>query len=221
MLLCACGSLRLECALLTCDFYLTKYQSKAQQVLSSALGPITSGLRRLENAHGQEEASCSGDKAQVALRKLRRIIFSANRCHWFSACELAVFLLTGGHCICTHKTKAVFTARPRFMMEECKRAKNNIRPTDGSLFAVIDPVSEVLVQSHVIISYDGDPWAPPSILSHPPPPPKLPPQTPPPVKNDLWGNISAHANFQGRGLSAHSVLSHFADCAGGPIPRRN
>ena len=30
------------------DFYMTKYQSKAQQALLAAMGPITAGLRRFE-----------------------------------------------------------------------------------------------------------------------------------------------------------------------------
>jgi len=29
-----------------CDFYMTKYAAKAQQVLTSALGPLIQGLRR-------------------------------------------------------------------------------------------------------------------------------------------------------------------------------
>ena len=36
------------------DFYMTKYQSKAQQVLSSAMGPLTQGLRRYEQEQQEE-----------------------------------------------------------------------------------------------------------------------------------------------------------------------
>ena len=104
-----------------CDFYMTKYAAKAQQVLSSALGPLIQGLRRFE----LEEAE-DGEKPERerAVAKLRRLMFSANRCHWFSATELAVYVLTGGHCISTHTEQLMFTAKPHYVMQECKRDLN-------------------------------------------------------------------------------------------------
>ena len=106
-----------------CDFYMTKYQSKAQQVLASAVGPLVAGLRRFETeAEGQHAQS---DLQSYVRAKLRRIIFSANRSHWFSACELAIYVLTGGgHSIATHQDQPMFTNRTHYMMEECKRTLN-------------------------------------------------------------------------------------------------
>lgn len=104
-----------------CDFYMTKYAAKAQQVLSSALAPLIQGLRRFE----LEEAE-DGEKPERerAIAKLRRLMFSANRCHWFSATELALYVMTGGHCISTHSDQVMFIARPQYMMQECKRRLN-------------------------------------------------------------------------------------------------
>ena len=103
------------------DFYMTKYAAKAQQVLSSALAPLIQGLRRFELEEAEE-----GEKPERerAIAKLRRLMFSANRCHWFSATELALYILTGGHCISTHQDQVMFTARTHYMMQQCKRTLN-------------------------------------------------------------------------------------------------
>ena len=92
------------------DYYMTKYQSKAQQALSAAMGPITAGLRRFEaEAQAQAEAEDAPPEERsltsLARAKLRRMVFSANRSHWCSACELSVFVLTGGHCVQSHRNK--------------------------------------------------------------------------------------------------------------------
>ena len=71
------------------DYYMTKYQSKAQQILSAAMGPITAGLRRFESeAQAKREASGAAEPAGsetnlalLARAKLRRMIFSANKSH--------------------------------------------------------------------------------------------------------------------------------------------
>jgi hypothetical protein len=102
-----------------CDFYMTKYAAKAQQVLSSALGPLMQGLRRFEEE--QAEATTEKSDGEKALAKLRRLVFSANKCHWFSACELAVYVQTGGHCILTHQDQVLFLSRPHYLMHQCKR----------------------------------------------------------------------------------------------------
>ena len=95
------------------DYYMTKYQSKAQQLLSGAMGPITAGLRRFEaeaQAPADVEDAPPGETSMAALAraKLRRMVFSANRSHWFSACELTIFVLTGGRCVQTHWGREVF-----------------------------------------------------------------------------------------------------------------
>ena len=106
-----------------CDFYMTKYQSKAQQILSAALGPLVQGLRRIEAE--EAELDVVPPIRERALKKLRRLMFAANKSHWYSAAELAIFVLTGGHCIETHGDTVLFTSRAHFMFEECKRLFNN------------------------------------------------------------------------------------------------
>ena len=106
-----------------CDFYMTKYLAKGQQVLASAVTPVLHGLQRLDDevAAGVKVLNTVED---VARAKLRRILFSANRSHWFSACELAIFVLTGGHSIATHIDRPMFLSRVFFMLEEGKRLRN-------------------------------------------------------------------------------------------------
>ena len=106
-----------------CDFYMTKYLAKGQQVLASAVSPVLLGLRRLDEeiAAGTRVVPTELD---VARAKLRRILFSANRAHWFSACELAIFVLTGGHSISTHVDRPCFMGRIVYMLEEGKRLRN-------------------------------------------------------------------------------------------------
>ena len=53
------------------------------------------------------------------------MMFAANKSHWYSAAELAIFVLTGGHCIETHRDQVLFTSRPHYMLQECKRLFNN------------------------------------------------------------------------------------------------
>ena len=119
------------------DFYMTKYQAKAQQVLSSALAPLIQGLRRFESEEAEDGVKPERERA---VAKLRRLMFSANRCHWFSATELAVYVLTGGHCISTHSDQVMFTARPQHMMQECKRSLNretNTRQPQSTMLAIM------------------------------------------------------------------------------------
>ena len=131
------------------DYYITKYQSKAQQVLSAAMGPITSGLRRLEaEAQAQaevEEAPPEGRSlASLARAKLRRMVFSANRSHWFSACELSIFVLTGGHCVQSHRSKEIFLGRAHYLMHECQRVLNGNTSQSGPLQASFVDVVDVV-----------------------------------------------------------------------------
>ena len=60
----------------------------------------------------------------LACAKLRRMVVSANRSHWLSACELAIFYITGGHCVHTHHTREVFPGRAHYLMNECRRLLN-------------------------------------------------------------------------------------------------
>ena len=72
------------------DFYATKYLAKPRQWLSSVLGPLITGFRRVEAKKVQAEEQL-GTKAQ-ALRSVRTAIFAANRCVWISCCEACLYL---------------------------------------------------------------------------------------------------------------------------------
>ena len=113
-----CAEGRLKVAFV-CDFYITKYHAKAQQILSPALGPLIRGLQRYE----AEEAEMDDvpPVQERALKKLRKMMFAANKCNWFSAAELATFVLTKGHCLVTHVDIPIFTGKAHFMFQECKR----------------------------------------------------------------------------------------------------
>ena len=77
------------------DFYMTKYQCKPQEKLGSILQPFLAGMRRIDAEEAKETGGQQRPIAELARRRVRRFIFSANRTMWFSACELATFLMTG------------------------------------------------------------------------------------------------------------------------------
>ena len=70
------------------------------------------------------------DAAQTTLkerakRRILRLIFSANRTLWFSACELGVFLATESSCVRTERDQKAFSGKGMAMMHECKRLLNH------------------------------------------------------------------------------------------------
>ena len=71
---------------------------------------------------------------ELAHRRVRRFIFSANRTMWFSACELATFLMTGDTAVKTEGAVKTFSGRGMAMMHECKRLLNDSTASDGLLF---------------------------------------------------------------------------------------
>ena len=121
-------------AALVCDFYMTKYHAKAQQVL----------CRCAEEEHQQEEPQTLPERA---LKRLRRLMFAANRCLWLSAAEFAIFALTGGHRIQTHGGLPLFTSRAHFGSQGRKQLLNNEDLGAGSASAVRpEPVNALLVR---------------------------------------------------------------------------
>ena len=104
------------------DFYATKYLAKPQQWLTSALGPLIAGFKRIEDEqkHADEPLSVKA----TALRKVRAVIFAANRSVWISSCEACLFLETGGSAVQSHLDVAVHGRKGFFMMHECKRILN-------------------------------------------------------------------------------------------------
>ena len=116
------------------DFYMTKYLAKAQQMLGTALNPLVAGMRRYEETGGNE------DDAQLSLnararRIVRKLIFMANRSHWFSACELGIYLQTGQTYISSTREQVIFTSRGICMMHECQRLLSGDTPCKGLLYA--------------------------------------------------------------------------------------
>ncbi len=121
-------------AALVCDFYMTKYHAKAQQVLR----------RCAEEEQQLEEPQTLPERA---LKRLRRLMFPANRGHWLSAAEFAIFVLTGGHRIQTHGGLPLFTSRAHYGSQGWKRLLNNEDLGAGSASAVRpEPVNALLVR---------------------------------------------------------------------------
>ena len=105
------------------DHYATKYLAKSQQWLSSALGPLITGLRRAEERAIDEERQLT--MREQALRNIRVAIFAANRCVWVSPCEASLYLRCGSLAVLSHYSTVVHGRRGFMMMHECKRRLNN------------------------------------------------------------------------------------------------
>ena len=104
------------------DFYATKYLAKPQQWLASALGPLISGYRKIEEEQKQMVTPLS--TKSLALRKMRTAIFAAFRSVWISSCEACLFIQTGGSAVQSHGDIVVHGHKGLFMMHECKRILN-------------------------------------------------------------------------------------------------
>ena len=72
-------------------------------MLGSIMQPFLAGMRRIEAEEAKETGEQQRSSVEVARRRIRRFIFSANRTMWFSACELATFLMTGASAVKTEK----------------------------------------------------------------------------------------------------------------------
>ena len=123
------------------DFYMTKYQSKAQEMLGPVIQPFIAGMRRI--AQAESEPAAAEDKTiTLARRRIRKFIFSANHTTWYSACELAVFLRTGSTCVKSEPTIKVFSGKGFAMMHECKRQLNHATAAEGLLVAQMSSRSD-------------------------------------------------------------------------------
>ena len=118
------------------DFYMTKYQSKAQEMLGPVIQPFIAGMRRLAQAESEPEAANS-KMITLARKRIRCFIFAANRTVWYSACELAVFLRTGCTCVMSEPATKVFSGKGFAMMHECKRILNHATAAEGLLVAQV------------------------------------------------------------------------------------
>ena len=64
------------------------------------------------------------DLQRLARQKCIRLASMANRCYWLSSAEIAVFVLTGGDSISTHRKARIFTRQLQWIIQECKRILN-------------------------------------------------------------------------------------------------
>ena len=139
------------------DFYMTKYQCKPQEKLGSIMQPFLAGMRRIEMEEAKQTGSQPQTIPELARRRVRRFIFSANRTMWFSACELATFLMTGDTAVETESATKTFSGRGMAMMHECKRLLNDSTVSDGLLFPGKrvtgggDAVAHLLVVSRAVV----------------------------------------------------------------------
>ena len=121
------------------DYYITKYQGKMMQSMTPLFAAMTQGIRKLEEQEKQAEQLADKDPAEEPARKKRktkedlqrlarqkciRLASMANRCYWLSSAEIAVFVLTGGDSIKTHRHARIFTRQLQWIIQECKRVLN-------------------------------------------------------------------------------------------------
>ena len=121
------------------DYYITKYQWKMMQSMTPLFAAMTQGIRKLEEQEKQAEQLADKDPAEEPAKKKRktqedlqrlarqkciRLASMANRCYWLSSAEIAVFVLTGGDSISTHRKSRIFTRQLQWIIQECKRILN-------------------------------------------------------------------------------------------------
>ena len=92
------------------DFYMTKYQSKAQEALGPVMEPFITSMRRIATAKSAPEVA-ETTLVQRAQQRIRRFIFCANHTTWFSGCELGAFMATGNSCVRTEKPTKVLSGK--------------------------------------------------------------------------------------------------------------
>ena len=96
--------------------------------------PFLAGMRRIDAEEAKETGGQQRPTQELARRRVRRFIFSANRTMWFSACELATFLMTGDTAVKTEYATKTYSGRGTAMMHECARQLNDSDVSDGLLF---------------------------------------------------------------------------------------
>ena len=136
-------------------FYITKYQGKMMQSLTPLFQSMTKGVRKLEEQEKAAQDAKQQIEAEEPARKKRktqekykrhakqkclRMASMANRCYWLSTAEIAVYLLTGGDTIKSHKFQRVFTRQLQWIVHEAKRILNGLPPTGEQDPAGTSPV---------------------------------------------------------------------------------
>ena len=105
------------------DFYITKYVAKPLTSMKPIMAQFHKALDRLES---EITTSLPGNVPvemtfqQKAKKTLLKIANAANACHWHSATELAVILMTGGDMLQTHAVQTVFCSQLIYMLHKAK-----------------------------------------------------------------------------------------------------
>ena len=140
--------LALHVASHNCDYYIVKYQCKSLEQLQNLVTQYAVGIQRLEAE--EKEAMSSGAERWTTKERARRVTIklqsAANRCHWFSSTELAIFLRTGGTCWMSHHDTPLFLSKIIFMMHACQRLMEDRSP--GLMEAANVPLQVVELQKH-------------------------------------------------------------------------
>ena len=122
--------LALHVAAHNCDYYIVKYQCKSLEQLQNLTTQYAIGIQRLEAE--EKEALASGNEPWSTKQRARKVTIklqsAANRCHWFSSTELAVYLRTGGTCWMSHNEVPVFLSKIIYMMHACRRLLEDRSP---------------------------------------------------------------------------------------------
>lgn len=118
---------------------------------------LEQGVRRLE---AEAEAAQRGDEdvKRQAIRMINRLAFAANRSQWFSACELAVYLITGSMHFRSHEADTIYMARPMFLMRQCQRLLRGQHLEGWQLEAA--PAELAAVDFAVVLDQEAAPSAP-------------------------------------------------------------
>ena len=76
--------------------------------------PFVAGMRRIEDEEaekarsGEQQPARGAALVEMARRRVRRFVFSANRTMWFSPCELAIYIMTGDCAVKTERAAKTF-----------------------------------------------------------------------------------------------------------------
>ena len=77
----------------------------------------------------REQSDLASDESVLlperALKRLLRMMFAANRCHWLSATELCIFMFAEDVFIESNSGLPLFTSRLFFQSQQGKRFLNN------------------------------------------------------------------------------------------------
>ena len=110
----------MQVAAQNCDYYITKYQTKALEQMSNVVVQYALGIRRLE-AEERGDSAVATSAADRARRVCIRMAMAADRSTWISSVSLTVFIMCGEYYWTSHQANPLFTSRPLYFLHACKR----------------------------------------------------------------------------------------------------